>query len=322
MAFKKTGDTQKIVKTNFMSEAIPVHSLPKSTNQVPALKIYRFKNSKDIQHGYVPSLPITPLPTNAPHRHTYYEILFIEEGQGFHEIDFHSYPILGAGIHFLMPGQVHLLNFTSSCTGYIVAFSEDFYAFYNPVAPSLSKLPFFQNTNRQPVISLNATERHYFHNMLENMATDHLLDQVEQSITGAYLGLLLQKCTLICQREQYIHGPKSVALPELVGRFQELVEKNFREIHEVQQYATKLNVSPDYLSKIVKKYLATSSQEYILDKLLLEAKRLLVFTNLSSKEIAYHIHIDDPSYFGRIFKKKTGLTPNEYRDDVRKSAIL
>ena len=92
-------------------------------------------------------------------------------------------------------------------------------------------------------------------------------------------------------------------------------------MHEVQQYAQELSVSPDYLSKIIKKYLGTPSQEYILDKLLLEAKRLLVFTNLSSKEIGYHIHMDDPSYFSRIFKKKTGLTPNEYRDHVRKSTI-
>jgi len=110
-------------------------------------------------------------------------------------------------------------------------------------------------------------------------------------------------------------------VPELAGRFQEMVEKNFRQMHEVQQYAQALSVSPDYLSKIVRKYLGISSQEYILDKLLLEAKRLLVFTSLSSKEIGYHIHLEDPSYFSRIFKKKTGLTPNEYREHVRKSTI-
>lgn len=92
----------------FVSDAIPVHSLPKTPSQVPALKIFRFKNSAEIQQdGTIQSgpvsLPITPLPTDAPHRHTYYEILFIEEGQGFHEIDFHSYNIQGAGLHFLTP---------------------------------------------------------------------------------------------------------------------------------------------------------------------------------------------------------------------------
>jgi len=304
-----------------MSDAIPVHSLPKSSGKVPALKIYRFKNSTGIHQELPDSLPITPLPTDAPHRHTYYEILFIEEGQGFHEIDFHSYPVQASGLHFLTPGQVHLLHFSTSCQGFIVAFSEDFYTFYNPENPGLSQFPFFQPGRRQPVITLSESDRHYFHNIMENMVADHLNTDADQTLIGKYLGLLIQKCGLMAQKELHATESSSHPVPELVGRFQELVEKNFRKMHEVQQYATILKVSPDYLSKIVKKYLGNPSQEYILDKLLLEAKRLLVFTNLSSKEIAYHIHMEDPSYFGRIFKRKTGLTPNEYRDHVRKSTI-
>ncbi|MHA4742463.1 helix-turn-helix domain-containing protein [Dyadobacter sp. MSC1_007] len=304
-----------------VSDAIPVHSLPKTPSQAPALKIFRFKNSNDIQKESPVALPITPLPTDTPHRHTYYEILFIEEGQGFHEIDFHSYGIQGAGLHFLTPGQVHLLTFSTSFQGYIVAFSEDFYTFYNPVNPSLSQLPFFQPARRQPIITLSASEKHYFHNILENMVTDHLHTGTDQTLIGKYLGLLLQKCALLSQQSaQPVESPTHT-IPELAGRFQELVEKNFRQMHGVQQYASQLSVSPDYLSKIIRKHLGISCQEYILDKLLLEAKRLLVFTNLSSKEIAYHIHMDDPSYFSRIFKKKTGLTPNEYREHVRKSTI-
>ncbi|MDQ6478406.1 AraC family transcriptional regulator [Dyadobacter sp. LHD-138] len=305
-----------------MSDAIPVHSLPKSQSPVPALKIYRFKNSNEITAQAPEALPITPLPTDTPHRHTYYEILFIEEGQGFHEIDFHSYTMQGTGMHFITPGQVHLLTFAAPCQGFIVAFSEDFYTFYNPTSPALSHFPFFQINKRQPVLRLTDTERHYFHNMLENMVEDHLGKDTDQNMLGQYLGLLLQKCAIINQKAVHTMTNTSSSIPEMVGRFQELVEKNFREMHEVQQYATILNVSPDYLSKIVKRFLGVQTQEYILDKLLLEAKRLLVFTNLSSKEIAYHIHMDDPSYFGRIFKRKSGLTPNEYREHVRKSTIF
>ena len=303
-----------------MSDSIPVHSLPKSSGKVPALKIYRFKNSSENRTELPDSLPITPLPTDTPHRHTYYEILFIEEGQGFHEIDFHSYPVQASALHFLTPGQVHLLHFSTFCQGFIVAFSEDFYTFYNPESPGLAQFPFFQPGRRQPVIPLTDLEKHYFHNIMENMVSDHLQNNTDQALIGRYLGLLIQKCGLITQK-RFHHSEANSPSPDLVGRFQEMVEKNFRQMHEVQQYATRLSVSPDYLSKIVKRYLGTPSQEYILDKLLLEAKRLLVFTNLSGKEIAYHINIDDPSYFGRIFKKKTGLTPNEYRDHVRKSAI-
>ncbi|CAG4990735.1 HTH-type transcriptional activator RhaS [Dyadobacter sp. CECT 9275] len=304
-----------------MSGNIPVHTLPKSQYIIPALKIYRFKNSLGIQKESPVTLPITPLPTDEPHRHTYYEILFIEEGQGFHEIDFHSVPIQGPGLHFLTPGQVHLLHFNTHCQGFIVAFSEEFYSFYNPAAPSLTKFTFFQPAKRQSVIPLSETERHYFHNIMENMVTEHLAADTDPSLIGKYLGILLQKCGMIRQLRPLQDTTVTGSVPELVGRFQELVEKNFLQWHEVQQYAQQLSVSPDYLSKIVRKYLAISSQEYILDKLLLEAKRLLVFTQLSSKEIAYHIQMDDPSYFGRIFKKKCGLTPNEYRELVRKSTI-
>lgn len=304
-----------------MHDAIPVHSLPRTAGKLPALSIYRFKNSINVQPEFPLSLPITPLPTDTPHRHTYYEILFIEEGSGFHEIDLHSYAVHGAGIHFLTPGQVHLLTFSTSFRGYIIAFSEEFYTFYNPVAPALGQLPFFQPARRQPIILLSETEKRYFHNLIENLVSDHVQHTGDQSMSGAYLGVFLQKCALLCQKDNLAPESANYAVPELVGRFQEMVEKNFLQMHEVQQYATRLAISPDYLSKIIRKYLGISSQEYILEKLLLEAKRLLVFTSLSSKEIAYHIQMDDPSYFGRIFKKKTGLTPNEYRDQVRKSTI-
>jgi AraC family transcriptional regulator, transcriptional activator of pobA len=304
-----------------VSDTIPVHSLPKNPNKVPALQIFRFKNSIGINREAPISLPITPLPTDTPHRHTYHEILFIEEGQGFHEIDFHSYGIQGAGMHFLTPGQVHLLTFSTSFQGYIVAFSEDFYTFYNPLNLPLSQMPFFQPVRKQPILALSEKDKHYFHNILENMVGDHLDDSTDQTLIGRYLGVMLHKCAVLSQKQSHAVEAAAIAAPELVGRFQELVEKNFRQMHEVQQYAQQLAVSPDYLSKITKKFLGIPSQEYILDKLLLEAKRLLVFTSLSSKEIAYHINIEDPSYFSRIFKKKTGLTPNEYREQVRKSTI-
>jgi hypothetical protein len=103
----------------FVSDAIPVHSLPKTPSQVPALKIFRFKNSLDIQrNGPVQSgpvsLPITPLPTDTPHRHTYYEILFIEEGQGLPRNRFSFLQHSGSRTAFsdTRPGSfAHFFNF-------------------------------------------------------------------------------------------------------------------------------------------------------------------------------------------------------------------
>ncbi len=304
-----------------MSGIIPVHNLPKSADRTPALTIYQFKNNLRVHHETPVALPITPLPTDTPHRHSYYEMLFIEEGQGIHEIDFHSYMIQGPGLHFLTPGQVHLLNASKPCKGYILAFSEEFYSLHGGSSLILKQLPFFQPAQKQPIIAIDEAEKQYFHNLIENFVIEYLAPEPDQSIIGKYLGIILQKSyTLFLNRLNSVQKLKGNQ-PEIVGRFQEMVEKNFLKIHEVQTYAQELAVSPDYLSKTVKKFLSISAQEYILEKLLLEAKRLLVFTNLTSKEIAYHVNFEDPSYFSRIFKKKTGHTPNEYREQVRKSTI-
>ncbi|TDB68129.1 helix-turn-helix domain-containing protein [Arundinibacter roseus] len=303
-----------------MTERIPIHQLSSDTPDVPALKLFRFKNSQRPVPEQASPLPITPLPTDAPHRHSYYEILFIEEGEGFHEIDFRTFPIQGAGLHFLTPGQVHLLRFTSPCQGYILAFSEDFFSFYNPDSQRLAHFPFFRSAERQPVLPLTATDKKYFHNLLENMVADHLTTPAERIMNGKYLGILLQKsATLSLQIEE--NRMTGFTLPDLVVRFQELVDKQFREQHAVQYYAGQLQVSPDYLSKSVKNHLGVAAGDYLQTRLLMEAKRLLVFTPMSAKEIAYSLHMEDPSYFGRIFKRKTGLTPSEYRESVRKSAI-
>ena len=303
-----------------MNERIPTHQLTSEKQYIPALKIFQFKNSQQIENEA--SLPITPLPTDAPHRHTYFEILFIEKGQGYHEIDFQTFPIQGAGLHFLMPGQVHLLQFQSPCQGYIVAFSEDFFSFYNPESPGLAHFPFFRPSQRQPVVPLEERERKYFRNLLENMAADFLLSPTDPQLTGKNLGILLQKSAILAQKNELVRVSTSYSVPELVLNFQEMADKQYREQHAVQYYAHQLDISPDYLSKSVKKYLGQSAGEYLLTKVLLEAKRLLVFTSMSSKEIAYTLHMEDPSYFGRIFKRKTGLTPSEYRASVRKSAII
>ncbi|HEV7350079.1 AraC family transcriptional regulator [Telluribacter sp.] len=314
---------ETILTSTLPTHSLPTHSLPKAAGEAPVLKIFRFKNSPPESKTTAPGLlPVTPLPTNAPHRHSYYEILFFEEGQGFHEVDFRTYPVSAPSVHFLPPGKVHLLTPTSDCRGYIMAFSEGFYSFYGtPQSVPLSQVPFFQSGVHEPVLSLNEETKRYLQYLLENMVGDLLEGSAENSaILGSYLHIFLQKCQRLTTRPPDLSAPSATHPSDLTGRFREMVEKNFREMHEVQQYATALDVTPDYLSKIVKKSVGVSAGEYILDKLLLEAKRLLVFTQMSSKEISYHIHIEDPSYFGRIFKRKTGLTPNEYRISVRKSA--
>jgi AraC family transcriptional activator of pobA len=94
-------------------------------------------------------------------------------------------------------------------------------------------------------------------------------------------------------------------------RFQQLLEEKFLETHAVQEYAEELQTTEKKISTLTKKHLGLSPLQVIHNRILLEAKRLLLFEKTSYKEIAYHLGFDSPASFSQFIKNKTGLTPSE-----------
>jgi len=137
--------------------------------------------------------------------------------------------------------------------------------------------------------------------------------ELTAEILRSYLQIFLVKCKQFYLT--YFAEKKKTQDPHfaLVQHFIGLVEKKFQQIHLVQDYADMIGLSPAALNKYVKKITGNTAGEIILDRLMLQAKRYLIYTDLSNKEIAYQLSYDDPSYFSRIFKKKTGLTPSGFR---------
>lgn len=103
-----------------------------------------------------------------------------------------------------------------------------------------------------------------------------------------------------------------------VNQFKYLLEKNFKKLHFVKDYADLLALSPLQHNKMVKNITGKNASDLIINRIVLEAKRLLAFTNLSNKEIAFQMNYPDPSYFTRIFRKKTEFTPSGFREQLNK----
>jgi AraC-like DNA-binding protein len=99
----------------------------------------------------------------------------------------------------------------------------------------------------------------------------------------------------------------------LVKNFTLLVQKQFRLLRNVNKYAAQLNITPKYLTETVKEITGKTAGEIIDDFVLLEAKLLLDNPVLSIAEIADELHFSDQSFFGKYFKRHTGLSPKEYR---------
>ena len=136
---------------------------------------------------------------------------------------------------------------------------------------------------------------------------------------GALLKLLFVESIQICNKTGATDIQTIETGNQLIRRFKKELGAHYLKMHKVSEYAALLSVSPDYLNKTIKAISGKSAKELIQHKLVLEAKRTLLFTDSSHKEIAYHLGFEEPAHFGNFFKRQTGQTPASFRETARKN---
>lgn len=293
-----------------MTDRIKTYEFPGSTI-LHDFQIYEVKGGEIANKRY-------PHKTDRPHRHSYYEVCIFMNEAGKHEIDFKTYPILSNSIHFLSPGQVHRIFRDKDYHGYLIVFSSEFFSLgasrqENP----LFYFPFFNNPTMLPVLDLEEPDFDEILLLVRQMEKESGLEQPSNSeILRAYLQLLLLKC-----KRYYMWKfaeKQQTGTPDFsqVQQFNVLVENHFSEHLLIQDYAEMMGISPAILNRAVRKIIGKTAAEIIVDRLILQAKRLLIYTNLSNKEIAFSLNYTDPSYFTRTFRKKTGKSPSQFRKEL------
>lgn len=138
----------------------------------------------------------------------------------------------------------------------------------------------------------------------------------EDNIQGEMLRMLLKRLIIIVTRlgkQQYLSEDLTVVDSDIVRSFNLLVEKNFRKFHQVQDYASMLNKSPKTLTNLFAKYSHDAPLQVIKNRIVLEAKRLLKYSNKTSKEIAFDLGFEEPASFSRFFKNQVGESPSVFQ---------
>lgn len=172
----------------------------------------------------------------------------------------------------------------------------------------------FFGTQDLPIITIPAEQERKFELLLEVILEEF---RTVDNIQGDMLQMLLKRLIIICTRlakEQHIVRELNDGQIDTIRQFNVLVDKHFRTLRKVKDYADLLHKSPKTLSNLFSTYNQQSPQQIIQERVVLEAKRLILFSDKQTQEIAYDLGFEDPAYFSRFFKKQAGLTPSAFRE--------
>ncbi len=239
------------------------------------------------------------------------KVIFLRAG-GRASVDFTELAIVQDGLLFVNAGQ--FLWLSDNTEGSILYYNEELYGVHlHEQAMACDKM-LFSDFREVSFIKLNPESFGVIYRLFEQIR-----DEISQDdLNLEEMVRVLLKQVIIKSARFYNHQLQPTQLPEAPAScfatlFTQLVERNFLKYHDVASYANMLNISSKALNKRVGKYSRSSPSEIIKRRIILEAKRLLIYTQLSVKEVSHKLGYEDPYYFTRFFSRQVKIPPQTFR---------
>jgi AraC-like DNA-binding protein len=287
--------------------------------RLPIFKIENFDYGSQIKSTDFHFAPLQNLMSTLPypHRHDFYQIDWVEHGTGHHIIDSVKYEVKPKTLFFMAPGQIHDFVLSDDTVGFTINFSAEFFVLQLQNKNMLSELPVYDLDNSMQALYLDDAQARSIVETLNAIGEEYVSDQGGWAdMIRSYLYILLMKASRMAEPGVGV-DPASRSL-FLARRFKSLLEKEFSTVQEVSEYAQMLRVNERSLNEAVRRATGTTAAKLIRERVMLEAKRLLLHSEVSVAEVADRLAFEDPAYFSRAFKKHTGRSPLEFRQSLSK----
>lgn len=222
------------------------------------------------------------------HKHDHYLILYITNGGGTHTIDFQTYQVRKGSFFVMTPGQVHSWKLDEDTEGFIIFFEKAFSEF---------------NVDTLLEVKDNSLD----------VIVHEMYKEKDLTILRAWLDILLLKLSKhSSQPGNQNLDPSTFKIRKLL----QLIDKNFMKFKKPSDYGNLMNLSSAYLNNLCKKHLGKTLSDLINERIVLEAKRLFAYTDLTVSQVSDRLKFSEPSYFIRFFRKNAGITPERFKEST------
>jgi AraC-like DNA-binding protein len=294
------------LKLIFASLPCCLYSYPKTMNH-----IYHHKPTNAWFSIIHPE--ILRMETDKPAPHKWFSIIVINKAGTEIIVDGEKIVNSKPQAVFITPGQYVYFSPGHHFDGYVISFNSDFYCIeFHDSEVACNGLLFLNNFN-VVVIDLDDQQQAVFNNTVAEMIAEFSHEDLLQAemLKNLLKNLLIRSNRLFRSQQTFDMADDSNI--DFARKFSELVEKNYLKEKQVEFYAEKMGVAPATLTKKLQKYGSESPSRIIKNRILTQAKRYLIYSDKSVKEIAFLLGYEDPHYFSRLFLKEANNSPSDYR---------
>ena len=285
-------------------------------NLIPRYTFYKNKYGSELLIDVVELKYVKKfLSQSSVHTLTYYDITFVTEGEGKFSIDNQTNEAASRDVFFSKPGEIRNWDTRHIVNGYALIFEDEFLSSLFKDSLFVQHLSFFQSGKTSSKLQLPDELYMRILQILHNIKTE--IDSYRQNDVYVLRALLYEVLMLLDREYKKVNMEEETTSKDVgnihIDKFMKLVESHLKEQHSVQYYADKLCITPNYLNEIVTSTKGISAKQYIRNKVMDEAQRLLTYTDFPISDIAFELHFSTVSYFIRSFRQYTGTTPLLYR---------
>jgi AraC-like DNA-binding protein len=283
--------------------------------------VVSFSRTKYGRELLIDAAMLSDLPAFRPisHAHVlgYHDVLLVTRGRGTFWIDDVAHPVEPGIVYFSRPGDVRRWDVVH-VDGACLFFTADFMREAFSDARVLDQFAYFARSRPASAVRLGAGERREFLRRFRTMTKEirDLRPDAPHLLRAVLYELLVRLNRWYAGR---LGASRQTSGHAAVDRFRALVERDFPHTHRVSSYSARVSLTPGHLNALCREQLGRSASSIIRERVVLEAKRRLLYTAEPAFAIAVDLGFADASYFGRFFRRETGVTPRQFRERRRKS---